>query len=77
MKNRKLKLNELKVSSFVTGELNEKSETIKGGAIIGVSGLCNDDNTRKCSWPSNCACPSADFPCGTNLTEITIDWGGY
>ena len=33
MKNQKLKLNELKVKSFITEDLNENAETIKGGGI--------------------------------------------
>lgn len=76
MKNKKLKLNELRVSSFITDDLNEKAETVKGGALIRYSVLCNDDNTTKCSRASNCVCPSADLPCdpGT-IFDFTIDWG--
>ena len=34
MKNKKLKLNELKVKSFVTEDFNDNAETIKGGGIV-------------------------------------------
>ncbi|ELR69478.1 hypothetical protein C900_05010 [Fulvivirga imtechensis AK7] len=76
MKNKKMKLDELKVNSFVTGDLDKKAETLKGGVLIQYTVLCNDGNTRKCTAPSNCACPSADFPCDTGtIFDFTIDWG--
>ncbi|ELR73066.1 hypothetical protein C900_00146 [Fulvivirga imtechensis AK7] len=34
MKNKKLKLDELKVKSFVTEDINDHAETIKGGGIV-------------------------------------------
>jgi len=58
MKNKKLNLDKLKVSSFVTAQGNKEEETIKGGKPI----ITTPDTYPNCSFID--ACPSGLGTCG-------------
>ena len=54
MKRKKLKLDDLKVKSFVTEEQLDKGQTVKGGARSGF--ICTLFDV--CDWTDDGVCPS-------------------
>jgi len=54
---KKLNLNQLKVSSFVTDSKNQDNETVKGGTGGGTSTL-NSVEPEFCNWTYNRWCVS-------------------
>ncbi|UII32938.1 pinensin family lanthipeptide [Fulvivirga ulvae] len=90
MKKKKMKLDELKVKSFITEEFNEKAETVKGGAIIinpsYIDGCrsaliqCDPQTLAGCGTTTigNSRICSWNDGCGSALgcTTTTFDTGG-
>jgi hypothetical protein len=69
MKNKKLNLNNLKVTSFVTSLDRSRQDTVKGGADAAVTPSCGVSFDRCPTLPVNeCNIPSYD-PCYTIPVE--------
>ena len=64
MKKQKLNLNELKVSSFVTGIDESKKNTAKGGGSAIYTECCFYADTNGCTMYLRCATPQI-----TNVNE--------
>jgi len=64
---KKLKLNELKVKSFVTALENNESNTVKGGSnplvVSNVTG-CMNTQAHFCTGSAVDACPTGGRSCG-------------
>lgn len=63
MKKKKLNLQELKVTSFVTNEIGpgNEAETIKGGAPVPKTTICTVTNPIFCDF-ATANCPRTWFP---------------
>jgi len=82
MKNKKLKLKDLKVNSFITSLDNKGSETVKGGDLVQILSFnCPDDTTpsgpvrtqyNTCPQPTDIGCLSESVLCLSRVNSCTF-----